>query len=96
MTDRRKAFGIYDRIHRSPELQAVPHDIDRDNRCYARGIIAMALRRGDVEMAKWFASRKMRNEGYDTRAELNPKTRMIVVFADYADFVFGQASVPWR
>src|SRR5471030_1907298 len=64
--------AIHERISRSPELRAVLVEIEEDLRTDARGAIAAALKAGDMPTVRWFAERKMRDEGYGTKIDGPP------------------------
>lgn len=68
---------IHDRISRSAELQATIRDIDEGMKVNARGAIAEALRAKDMPTVRWYAERKMRDEGFGTRIETGVDTAQI-------------------
>jgi hypothetical protein len=73
---------IHARIDRSPELQAMQAEITDSIRDYARGTIYGGLKAGDAQMARWYAERKMRDEGYGTKVETTVDTAQIERLVD--------------
>lgn len=61
--------SIHERIDRSPELKAVLLEIEEDMKTDARGAISDALKAKDMPTVRWFAERKMRDEGFGTKIE---------------------------
>jgi hypothetical protein len=73
---------IHERIGRSVELQAVLRETGDNLKDMARGTIYAALKAGDAQMARWYAERKMRDEGYGTKLEMVVDTAQLERLAE--------------
>lgn len=57
------------RVERSPELQAFIQEIEDEVGDAAVAVIKSAILANDRQMARWYASTKLKDRGYTTRQE---------------------------
>jgi hypothetical protein len=59
--------GLHQRIRRSTDLQNHLLEMEEGLKDMAQGNIYRALKAGDMRTVRWFADRKMRDQGYGSR-----------------------------
>jgi len=69
---------LHSRIARSPKLQSVQIEIIDEMKDAARGAIAASIRRGDMVTVRWFAERKMKDEGYGTHSATSTDNAAVI------------------
>lgn len=74
--------AITQRIDRSTEIQEAIAQMETDLKATVRGNIARAIKAGDSGMSRWYAERKMRDEGYGTQIAVGVDEAQIARIAE--------------
>lgn len=65
--------NVCQRVKRSPELQRFVAEIEEEVGDAAVAVIKRAIVGGDKQMARWYASTKLKHLGFTTRTEVTGK-----------------------